>query len=191
MTESVRKRLADLAASTRTREPVELVIGEEVFPLDLRLLSVGEEASVLVRARTYAIEQGIAEPSEADALYEMGKMIATVASSLVERDSPKEAPVAVFENDAELLAHPLVTHEHVAYLYAKYTFFADAHSPRALVLDADRFLHVLHRSAEGDPLPFCELRPGAQWSFVRTLAVQHVHSPVMKSPSSSPSEASH
>lgn len=185
-----RKRLADLASSTSTREPVSLSFGEETFDLDLRLLSVGEEADVLVRARLYAIEKGIAEPSEADALYELGKAISTVARALVERvekDSPTEAPEVVFENEQALLDHPLVTKEHIAYLYARYTLFADTVSPRKLSIDSDHFALVLARSAEDDLLPFCSLRPGAQWSFVRTLARLHLASVARSSPASTSS----
>lgn len=161
-----------LAALGPHREPVTLDIGDARVVVDLQILSIADEVAALARARSYAVEHGVAEPSETDPLYEQGLAIATVVCACVESDSPIDAPVRVFENEEALVSNKLIGREIVAYLYARYRFMADMHSPRKFDITRDHVAEIFRSAREDDnPIPFCDSRPGIQWLLFRFSAV--------------------
>lgn len=173
-------RFSDLLAGTAPRETVEVEIGGKPAKIDLRLLSLTEETQTIVQAREYAKDKGglTDQPSEADALYEIGLHRATVAMCCMDTENAEKT---FFEPDD--LDHPTVSRELVAYLYARYCFLADKSSPRKLDISEPEWAALVVSSASvssggnDDPLPFCRLRPGAQWSCFRSLASLLLGSP--------------
>lgn len=160
-------RFADLMAGTVAREPIEVEIAGKVAKIDLRLLSLTEETQTIVQARDYAKATGgmTEQPSESDVLYEIGLQRAVVVACCMDPEKPEKA---FFE--AADLDHPSISRELVAYIYAKYCFIVDKSSPRKLDISEVEWADLVLSSGGGDPVPFCRLRPGAQWSFVRSLA---------------------
>ena len=160
-------RFADLIAGTAPREPVEVEIAGKQVKIDLRLLSLTEETQAIVAARDYAKTVGglTDQPSEADALYEIGLHRATVVVCCMDPEHPELPFFTVADLD-----HASVSRELVAYLYAKYCFLVDKASPRKLDISETEWADLVVSSGGDDPIPFCRLRPGAQWSFARSLA---------------------
>lgn len=153
------------------REPITFEIGQAQVTVGLQILGIADEVAALARARSYAVEHGVTDPSETDPLYEQGLAIATVALACVEHDSPRDAPVRVFESEEALVQNKLVPRELVAYLYARYRFMVDTHSPRKFDVTRDQIFAMVKSAQEDDPIPFCDSRAGIQWLSFRFLAV--------------------
>lgn len=181
-------QLSDIAAGTHARHPVEIQIGETLVTVDVRPLLYEERAEIARRAREYAKSKGYDAPSELDEVYLIGKSAHMVALGCVDHDSPKDAPRPFFGGGADsVLAHPLITSDHVAYLCECIEHFEDACSPRPMVMNQAEFYARLVKIAGGDQTAFLSQRPALQWSFVRSLAELHLNSLAGKSSTGSSS----
>lgn len=194
-------KFSDVATGTKKRQPTLLPLPGAQFdaeknewvgptdPLDLRPLHEEEHLDVLAGALAFARKRGLDKPEDGDDLYEHGKMVHTLALACVDRDSPKDAPAPYFDGGVEqILKSEIMTPEVVGHLYLQQQLLQDEVSPLKKDLTPGEFLAAAITTAKGNMSFFVNSRPGTLWSFVRTLASQHVASLTRSSPSSASSE---
>lgn len=139
--------------------------------VDVRTVRADEHDKVLASARRYAIENGVAEPSDGDELFERGRILHTLAIACVDVDSPVDAPAPFFDGGVEqILSSESLTPEVLAYLYEQQAIFQDESSPLMKTQSPVEFTAALMATAEGDMSFFVYSRPGLRWSFTHTMA---------------------
>lgn len=173
-----------LTKGIRATKAIEFPYAGQVLELYVRPLLGGEEGDALAWGRAYAVEKGIKEPREGDALYEIGVMAATVAAGCVL--GPDDPDGLFFDGGPEQVLK-FLDRDRIAYLYEAQQYWQDECSPRVSRVDGQDYIaYVLAcaGAAEGaDPLAM--LRPVTRASFVRTLASQHLASLELRSRSGS------
>jgi hypothetical protein len=192
---------SQLAKGMRARRRVKLPLpgahvdtqtGEWVGPtdeLDVRPLRSDEYAEVLAGARRYAVEHGLAEPTDEDELYQRGRQLHTLAIACLDRDSPVDTPRPYFDGGVKQIdASDLLTPEVLAYLERQQELVQDESNPLLKSVSPAEFMDVVARVAEGDLGFFVNSRPGTLWIFMRTLASLHLNARTRSAQSSSSPE---
>lgn len=162
---------AEVRQGTRARKPATLVLstGQEVV-VDLRVLTPLETIGVLAAAAAFA--RGRDMPADdGSQVYDLAVQVHTLVVACLDHDSPADAPKPFFDSVDQVLASQVLPPDGIAHLFAVYEAHADsmALSPEQLTEAGMR--QLIEATAEGDMLPFCKLRPGMQWSFVRFMAL--------------------
>lgn len=193
-----------LAKGARARKTIQLGIsgaqinaetgaweGGIIDELDVRPLNPIERATVLEKARAFAIARGIADPKEDDELYEDAKVLHTLVLGCIDKDSPENDPKPYFEGGFEqLYGTELLLPDHIGYLYEQQQLWEDECSPRILNQTPQEYMAAVAATAAGDQSFFLGARPGMRWSFLHTTAARLVACLTPKSPSGTPSSSS-
>ena len=166
-------RFSSVVRGALAREPVRCttVHGTE-FACDVRAFSGVDDALLLQRARSYAIEHGIEAPKDGDPLYEQGKWIHTILLGCVDPDSPPGAPVPYFDGGAKDVLECL-DRDRMAFLVERQARVQDAASfgPRTLSpAECIAAAIEMAEAEEGDELPFERWRPSMQRAYLRFSA---------------------
>jgi hypothetical protein len=167
-------KFSDLSKGKRARETVTVQLAGVETKLDLRILSVTEEASAIQRGHAYAAARGVLTEDEDEPLYRLGLHIAALAFACVDSESPADKPAQFFESEVQIERCEEITLDEIEFLFARYMVFADEHGVRKAQLSSDEFLSLVTKSAGGDTLPFFGLRPGTQAAFITSLAALHL-----------------
>jgi hypothetical protein len=142
-----------------------------VVQVDLRILTPLETIEVLGAAYGEAKGKGVTEPEDGQPIYDLALMVQTLVRACVDPDSPPEAPALFFDGGVEgILASPLLGTDTIAFLFELYEQHADTMAISPKELDEGTLRNLIESSAGGDLLPFSKLRPGMQWTFVRSMA---------------------
>lgn len=142
--------------------------GDEVL-VDLRVLTGTEEAQVLQKARTSAIEHGVENPKDGDPLYELAKMAETLALGVVDHDSPEEEPRVFFDGGSKQILDE-IDGDRIAFLYARWELWQGECSPRIGTLSGEQFYSQMVKvTVSDDDLPFSQMSPTTAWICFRTM----------------------
>ena len=192
---------SSLAKGMRTRKRVQLPLpgahvdsetGKWVGPtvdLDVRPLRNDEHAAVLAGARAYAIEHGIAEPTDGDELYQQGKILHTIAIAYLDVDSTDGDPKPFFDGGVkQIVESDLLTPEVLGYLCMQQELVQDEANPLLKGIAPQDFVNAVMQVAGGGLDFFVNSRPGTLWSFMRTLASLHLSARTPSAQSSSQPE---
>jgi hypothetical protein len=194
----VSERFAQFTGGKRQRFTIELpldasydaekgVYDGQTIKVDLAPLDMQEEILVLAGARAFAAENGGKEDDTADPIYEKGLKLHTLLHACVDSDSQPDAPKPFFESVEEIRGQKLLSPDHLEMLFEAQVTHQDNCSPRQLDLPAAHYVAAVVHLAGGNLPFFLRLRPGMQWSLLRTMAAQLLDSQALKLPSSSPS----
>lgn len=171
----------------RARSPITIEMGSAgLQKLDVRALDGAEEARVLAGALKYAKENGVEDAGFGDPLYDLGVQLHTILLACVDSDAKDEVPY--FESLEQLTKSDLLTRDHFAIIYEAQQVHQDEVSPYDRDVSPDNLIDWASKIAGGDQLPFVGMRPGARWSFTRSLAIRWLSLRAAKSLSSPPSE---
>lgn len=194
-------RFADIVRGTRARKTIRLPIaGAKADPseelgwdgrtveIDVRPLRPDEDARVLEGALAFAKARGASDAGRGEPLYELGMALHSLLHGCVETESPTNAPRPFFDSVEQILGSEDLTRDHVAYLFQHIEAWQVECAPRLVKLTPEQFADTVARAAGGDIDPFVQLRPGAQWNFLRTLASLHLTSLERRLPSGSGSD---
>lgn len=137
-------------------------------------LEPGDRGIVMERGREYARSHGLDSPSEGDDLYEYGKAIHTCLRGVVDPESDPSSPEPFFDGGIEqLLRLRELGRDGILVLAEMHDAFTSEISGQVHHLTDERYQEVLEEVTGPSGFPFwCSLRPGAQWSFMRTTAFQ-------------------
>lgn len=173
-------RFADIAKGTRATKIVELPLGaDEVVKVAVRPMNGLELGRVIAEARAYALAEmkrarpddprELPEPKEGDRLYDLGHMVATLATAC---EDPEKPGAPFFESAQEIL--DALDADRIALLYEEQQSWQDHCSPRLAKMTQDQFIAIvfdMSKEDEGSPdSPFDRLRPALRRSCARTLA---------------------
>lgn len=151
-------------------------------PVDLRSLTPGEHARVLEQARAYAIEHGVEDPNDGEALYEQGRILHTLAIACIDIDSSETDPKPFFDGGvAQIEKQEELSADHLAYLFEAQQLWEDEVSPRLKTLSQAEFLAGVFSTAQRNQGFFLNMQLGTRWSCFLTLADLHVISLTRKS----------
>lgn len=149
--------------------------------VDLRVLTGTEESQVLEKAREHAIKGGIETPKDGDQLYELGKMVWTIALGIIDHDSPEDSPKPFFDGGAQQVLDE-VDGDRIAFLYGRWESWQGQVSPQLGTLSGEEFFSQLVKvTVSDDDLPFSQLRRVTQWILCRTMGALLLSSPEAKS----------
>lgn len=145
--------------------------------VDLRVLTGVEEATVLQNARAFAIERGVESPKDGDPLYELGKMVETLALGVIDHDSPEADPRVFFDGGSKQILDD-VDGDRIAFLYARWELWQGECSPRIGTMSGEQFYSQMVKvTVTDDDLPFAQMSPVTQWILARTLGALALNSP--------------
>lgn len=126
--------------------------------LDLIVLSGGEEAEALARARAFAKGKGVDAPKPGDPEFDLGLMVHTLLLACLDHSSPAGAPAPFFVSPDEILQH--LDRERIAHLYAMQQAWQEELSPTTKALNEEQILQLVIEAADAeDPLRFFEKLP--------------------------------
>lgn len=148
----------------------------------------GENASrVLQGAREYCIARGLPEPMDGDELYDFGKRVWEVFLGCTDPESPDHSPELFFASIAEILDEKEgLDPDRIVLLSEAQRYFQESIAPAPKNLSVEDYARmvVMHAVALEDAreLPFERLPPALRRTFVRSMAVQLLNSPIFKLP---------
>lgn len=160
----------------------------QVIKVDVTPLDMAEELLVLSGARDFAAANGARDGDIEDPVYEKGLKLHTLLHTCVDADSPLDAPVKFFESVQEIVDQKILSPDHIAILHEAQVTHQDNVSPRQLDMPNAHYVAAVAHLAGGNLPFFLRLRPGMQWSLVRTMAAQLLDSQALRLPFSSSSE---
>jgi hypothetical protein len=182
-------KFAQLTLGGRARLAVPLALGDMTVLVDVKVLSMAEEAEIATYAASFAKARGSATLNTDDPLYTYGRALKTVALSTLDHDSPVDAPVPFFSGVEEIMASGIVTVQHVMLLAEHQARWQEENSPGGQDLSFADLLERIEKIAEGDPDPFVSLAQHTRWQLVRIMARLLLDARASKSqPGSSPPE---
>jgi hypothetical protein len=183
---------AQIAKGRLARKTVELplagshadsVTGEwrgESAKVDLRVLTGVEQLTVLEKARAAAKARGVDDPIDGDPIYDLALVVETLLLACIDIDSPDDAPRPYFSSADEILRSPMLTRDHLAFLYESQLAWQDECSPRLFTMQPEEVRHSLERLARADMSEvqrfLLRMRPGMLASFLHFTAVLWSHS---------------
>lgn len=147
----------------------------------LRVLTLGELATIYQKAGDFARERGVKEPNETDPVYALGLSIYTCAIACVDPDSNVKDPDPFFgtRGDLESAARELLESVHIgrdgiAYLAEQHENWQDACNPQANRVPAHVFYDLIVEMSDDNPdkalKTFLGLRPGMRLRFMTFMA---------------------
>jgi len=182
--ELAEQRAADAASNGGDSAPATVEVG-------LRILTGGETAGILERARAFARGKGVDDPKEGDPLYELGRMVHTILLAAVDPESPPGAATPFFASTSEILDSPHIGRDGIVYLAECQESWQDVCSPQVGKVSPDELLEYVGRlAADSTSTFFVSLRPGTRWSLARTTALLLLDSLTLRSASGSTSAPS-
>lgn len=173
--ELIAQREAD--AIEQTGEPaknMEVQVG-------LRVLTLGELATIYQKAGDFARERGVKEPNDTDPIYALGLSIYTCAIACVDPDSDVKDPDPFFgtRGDIESAARELLDSVHIgrdgiAYLSEQHENWQDQNNPQANRVAPHVFYDLIVEMSDDDQdkalRTFLGLRPGLRLRFATFMA---------------------
>jgi len=180
-------KLSSILKGRRARTPVAIRFGEDELVLDVRVLGPDDDIEIASAALAFAKTKGVASPGPGDDIYEKAARAETLRRACIDHDSPVDAPAPLFDTLEEILTHPDMTRDHISFIFEAQERWQDECSPRARNISVPDYIRMVAKTAEGDIGPFALCAPGAQWSFVRSMASQLLSLQTLNAPSSSPS----
>jgi hypothetical protein len=143
-------------------------------PVEVGLLPLepGANGIIMERAREYARQHGLDDPTEDEELYKYGKAIHRVLLGVVDPDSDPSAPEPFFDGGIDqLLKLRELGQDGIFVLAEMHETFEEEISSRTRTLSEEDYQTALEEVAGPNGLPFWfSLRPDTQWSFAHTTA---------------------
>lgn len=190
-------KFSDIARGTRGDEEVVLPRFEgqpedaPAIKARVRALNGIEEEQALVAARKRAKNEGVDDPKPGEPLYDLALMVETVAIAYLDGDSPTDTRKPFFDTGSDAIRQ-WYGREGIAMLYGLQQDYQDRVAPNFAKLSPFEFyqgiLKLGEESEESSRFFYSRLRPGLQWIFVRSLAVQQRNALMSKFSPGSPSE---
>lgn len=157
----------------------------ESIAVHVRPLNAWEDAQVLEKARAFAVERGLAKPTDVDDLYVLGVWANTLLIACQD-----ESGEAFFASADEILKG--LDRDRISYLYEQQQRAQEDAGFRKDRMTPGEMLAAIHELATkevGDAtLPFWQWGPSLRASFMRFMAVQLLSLASSKSPSGLTSE---
>lgn len=163
-------KFAQLTLGGRARLPVPLLLGDMTITVDVKVLSMAEEADIAAFAAAFAKSRMGGVASQDDPLYLYGRAIKTVSLAVLDHDSPPDAPAPFFSSVDEILGSQIITVQHVFLLSEHQARWQDENSPSGQQLSFIDMMERIEKIAEGDPDPFVTLAHHTRWQLVRIMA---------------------
>jgi hypothetical protein len=161
-------KFSQVVAGKRSERPVEFMHRGVVHKTALRPLDGMEESLALSRATEYAQGQKALSATPGNALFDLGYMAHCLALACVDTDSPVDARTPYFDNVDQVLG---LDGELIIYLNTLREVWQQECSPTRATLPAGELISTLVRIVEqDDPDFFIGLRPGTQWTLLRSTA---------------------
>ena len=161
-------KFSQVLAGKRSERPIEFEHRGVVHKTALRPLDGMEESAALARATEYAQSQKALEARPGNSLFDLGYMANVLALACIDTDSPPDARTPYFDNVSQVLG---LDGETILYLHARHEVWQQECSPTKATLPAGELVNTLIRIVEAqDDGPFSLLRPGLQWTLLRSTA---------------------
>jgi len=175
-------KLKDIVAEAPPTKivPLRFANSEEEIQVGLRMLTVQERADALCAARVFANENKVPEWDEKNPICALGLYVETVARAAY---SASEGVSIPFATKDELLNHPLIGQENLAYLYESYQAFEEELQLSVKTLNQVQVVEACLRIAQNDDDFLGRMRPGMLRTLLRFTASQYVISVIGNLPS--------
>lgn len=151
--------------------PITFANSTEKISVGLRMLTVRKRADALRAACEYARAQGVPEWQDHNPICALALHVEVVARAAFSVDDGVDVP---FATQQELLEHPYVGQENLAYLYEKYEEFEESQHLRTKSLSPVQVMDTLFRIASGEDDFLESLRPGIVRALLRITAGPYV-----------------
>ena len=153
--------------------------------VDVRVLTGTEQLAALERARAKSLAAGVADPGDGEPIYDLALVVETILLACVDPDSPDDAPRPYFASADEILKSPLLTRDHLAFLFESAIAWQDECSPRLFTMSVEDCERAVQRLSHAD-LPdvqrfLLRTRPGMLASLLHFMAVRLSNSPTPNS----------
>lgn len=162
--------------------PIKYANSDKEGRVGLRMLRLSERSDAIIEARSFAAQRGSSVWNQEDPLCAMGLYLAVVSRAAFDADSGPSVPFCTVQ---ELLEHPLMGQENLAYLYDAYETFEEEHHIRTKELSIAEVVDTCIRIAQGDDDFLGRLRPGILRALLRITAGPWLTSQMAKSLSTS------
>lgn len=161
-------KFSQVLVGKRAERPVEFTHRGVLHKTAFRPLDGIEESLALSKATEYAQSQKALSATPGNALFDLGYMANCLALACVDIDSPAEARTPFFDNVDQVLG---LDGELIIYLNTLREVWQQECSPTKATLPSGELISTLVRIVEqDDPDFFIGLRPGTQWTLMRSTA---------------------
>lgn len=151
--------------------PITFANSKEVVSVGLRMLTVRQRADALRAARAFAIEHGVPEWQDQNPICALALHVETIARAAFSVEDGVDVP---FATQQQLLEHPYVGQENLAYLYEKYEEFEESQHLRTKSLSPVQVMDACFRIAQGEDDFLESLRPGIVRALLRITVGPYV-----------------
>lgn len=168
-------KLSDVVSDGPPTRTIRLKFANTADEVDvgIRLLSMKERAEAIDEAHRFARQHGIEKWDRDNPTCGLGMWLAIVSRAAFSVSEGVDVPFATAD---QLLEHPLLGQENLAFLYDQCEEFEESLNIRTKKLGQTEVLDACLRIAQDDSDFLASLRPGIAKALLHILAAQYVQS---------------